>query len=80
MHYFTDATFKEGGYQVYNIGVGFLHSFQDAENEKSKINLELYFKLLDLSNTMNLNSNVLKRNEFGLRLAVPLNFFNFKKQ
>ncbi len=79
MHYFGDATFKEGGYQVYNVGLGFLHSFQNADDDKTKINLELYFKLLDLSNTLNLNSNLLKRNEFGLRLAVPLNFFNFKK-
>ena len=75
-HIYPEVNFKQHSSPLYNTGIGLLYSFQDAKDNRAKINAEFYFKLSDLSNTMNTDLMVLQRNELGLRISVPVSFFN----
>jgi len=79
IHIFPEANYKQHSKPLYNAGFGLLYSFKDAKDKenKAKLNAELYFKLSDLSNNTNSGLSVLQRNELGLRLSIPVTFFNF---
>jgi len=78
LHLYPEANFKQYSRQIYNLGIGMLYSFQDQKSKenKAKLNAELYLKLSDLSNDANSDLSVFRRNEFGLRLSIPVSFFN----
>ncbi len=78
-HIYPEVNFKQNDNPLYNIGVGLLYSFNDAKDKENKAKLlaELYFKLSDLSNIGKSDLSILQRNELGLRLSIPVSFFNF---
>lgn len=79
IHVYPEVIYKENNHPLYNLGFGLLYSFKDSKDKdnKSKLHSELYFKLSDLSNNQNSKLSVWGRNELGLRLSIPVSFFNF---
>jgi hypothetical protein len=79
IHIFPEVNYKHHYKPLYNAGVGLLYSFKDAKDKenKAKLNAELYFKLSDLRNNANSEFPLFQRNELGLRLSIPVSFFNF---
>jgi hypothetical protein len=79
LHIYPEVNYKQNAKPQYNTGIGLLCSFIDAKDKenKAKLNAELYFKLSDLSNNTDSELSVLQRNELGLRLSIPVSFFNF---
>ena len=79
LHIYPEVNYKQHSKPLYNIGIGLLYSFKDSKDKenKAKLNVELYFKLTDLPNNTNSELSVLQRNEWGLRLSIPVSFFNF---
>lgn len=79
IHIYPEARIQQNSTPVYNAGIGLLYSFMDAKDEKNKnkLNAELYFRLYDLSNSRNSDLETLERNELGIRLSIPIAFFNF---
>lgn len=79
IHFYPEVIYKENNKPLYNTGIGLLYSFKDAEDKenKAKLNAELYFKLSDLTNNGKSDLSVWSRNELGLRLSIPVSFFNF---
>jgi hypothetical protein len=78
IHFYPEVNFKQHDQSLYNAGIGLLYSFKDAKDKenKAKLHAELYFKLSDLSNNGKSDLSVLQRNELGLRLSIPVSFFN----
>jgi hypothetical protein len=79
IHIYPEVNFKENDKPLYNTGIGLLYSFNDVKDKenKAKLHAELYFKLSDLSNIGKSDLSILQRNELGLRLSIPVSFFNF---
>lgn len=79
IHFFHDMNFKQNSKTVNNLGIGLLYSFKDGDinDSKTKVNTELYFRLKDISNNTNSDLSIWKRNELGIRLSIPVSFFNF---
>lgn len=79
IHIYPEANFIQDRKPLYNAGIGLLYSFYDMKDteNKAKLNAELYFRLSDLSNTAASKLATLQRNELGLRLSIPISFFNF---
>lgn len=79
LHIYPEIIYKENTRPNYNVGIGLLYSFKDEKDKdsKTKLHAELYFKLSDLRNNLNSDLSVWKRNELGLRLSIPVSFFNF---
>ena len=78
-HIYPEVNYKQYATPLYHAGIGLLYSFIDAKDKenKAKLNAELYFKLSDLSNSLSSELSILQRNELGLRLSIPVSFFNF---
>ncbi|QBA20837.1 hypothetical protein EU348_06410 [Chryseobacterium indologenes] len=77
LHIYPQSTFKEESKPQYDAGIGLLYSFKDLKKDKSKLHVELYFNLIDLTNSNDSELAFLKRNEIGLRLSIPVAFLNF---
>ncbi|KMQ60146.1 hypothetical protein ACM46_18095 [Chryseobacterium angstadtii] len=77
VHIYPQARFKEETKPMFDTGIGLLYSFKDSKKEKSKLHAELYFTLSDLTNSLDSELALLKRNEFGLRLSIPVSFLKF---
>jgi hypothetical protein len=79
LHFFGNVNYRQHSLPVYNAGFGLLFSFKNSKdkNDKGKVNAELYFKLNDLTNNKNSDLDLMKRNELGLRLTIPIKFFDF---
>jgi len=79
IHIYPEANFIQDSKPLYNAGIGLLYSFYDLKDKenKARLNAELYFRLSDLSNTTASKLSTLQRNELGLRLSIPVSFFNF---
>lgn len=79
IHIYPEVNFRQNSSPLWNAGIGILYSFKDASDKdgKAKLHAELYCKLSDLSNITNSKLSVWERKEFGLRLSIPVSFFNF---
>jgi hypothetical protein len=75
-HIYPEIILQKDRKNLCNAGVGFLYSFQNAnEKEKeAKLRAELYVNFTDLTDNLNTGKNFLKRNEFGLRVSFPISF------
>lgn len=68
-------TYKDGTKKSYkNLGLGYVISLKDSKKEKSILNVEAYYKLVDMDNQEESEKGLFGRNEIGLRLGFPLNF------
>lgn len=80
LHIFPEVNYLQNKHPIYNTGFGFLYSFKDAKDKenKARVNIEVYFRLLDLSDQERAESDkqqpFYKRNNMGLRLSIPFNF------
>jgi hypothetical protein len=79
LHLFPEVNYRQHSFPVYNAGIGVLYAFKDAKDkeEKTVLNAELYFRLSDLTNKNESQLSTFERNELGLRLSIPIAFFNF---
>ena len=79
IHIYPEVYLRQDQKPLYNTGIGLLYSFIDSKDKenKAKLHAELYFKLSDLSNTEKSDLTLFQRNELGLRLSIPVSFFNF---
>ena len=60
---------------LYNLGVGVLLSLEDSKNQnRSKVNAEIYYKFLDIPNNSDSKLTFLKRNSLGISLSFPIKF------
>ncbi len=73
MHVFPDIQWREGYGPQYNAGIGIVFSFKKKDDEKTIINAEPYFKLIDISNVHGKTMPLVRRNEMGIRIGVPFN-------
>ena len=79
LHIYPDIVVQDDKKPTYNLGLGFLYSFKDSKDEtgNSKVNLELYYRFVDLTNSKDDEDNdFLERNSIGLRVAFPFKFLN----
>jgi hypothetical protein len=63
---------------VYNFRGGLLFHFNDSEDEKSKVNFEIFLAFGDMADTRKIGGSVWKRREIGITTTVPFSkiFFN----
>jgi hypothetical protein len=74
LHIYPEVNFYKKS-TITNLGVGILFPFKDVKAEnKSKVNIELYYNILDIFNNANSNIPLLKRNDIGLRFSFPVKF------
>lgn len=74
LHCLAEAIYKDRISPTYNSGVGILMSFKNSKDETSIVNVELYYKFLDLFKTIYTENNFFDRNEVGLRFSFPIQF------
>jgi hypothetical protein len=74
IHVFPEVQKRESYKPVSNLGVGFLVSFKDKEDEKSNVNAELYYNFLDVFKVKESTFGFFERNSIGIRFAFPMNF------
>lgn len=78
VHFFPDIEFRDTKLNPINLGLGFVLSFKNAK-DNSVINIELYGKLIDVTNALHQSeTNLWKRNTIGLNMGIPFNFLTSK--
>ena len=65
--------FRENVKPVANIQLGVLIPFKRRDNEKTIINVELFYRINDVFNTSNNANTLLNRNMIGLQTSFPFN-------
>jgi hypothetical protein len=73
VHIFPSFFKPKGSSGYLDTGIGLMFSFKDQKKEKSKLNLEAYLISGDTFNSMDSDSELWDRNEFGVRLTLPFN-------
>jgi hypothetical protein len=76
LHLFPNSKFTDKTKPIYNVGVGLVAPFMDKEKEKSVVNVELYYNIVNVFNSKDSSYTILQRNDIGLRFSFPLNFNN----
>lgn len=78
LHFFPDWTSKFGR-NTWNAGLGVLLPFKKDRESTETFIIEFFGKLNNIGDKENSIQEILSRNEFGLRLSVPIKYFNFTK-
>ncbi len=78
LHFFPDWTSKFGR-NTWNAGLGVLLPFKKDKESTETFIIEFFGKLNNIGDKENSIQKILSRNEFGLRLSVPIKYFNFTK-
>lgn len=78
LHFFPDWTSKFGR-NTWNAGLGVLLPFKKDKESTETFIIEFFGKLNNIGDKENSIQEILSRNEFGLRLSVPIKYFNFTK-
>jgi hypothetical protein len=70
--------FSHGLKPVFNAHAGLLFHFKSVEDEKTKVNFEIFLSLKDMSDIRDKGGSVWKRKEIGVAATVPFSkvFFN----
>jgi hypothetical protein len=78
LHLNPEVVFLQDHHPQYNSILGLTYSFIDEKDDKEKkrLNIELYCKFSDFSNIHQSDLLWYNRNEIGLKIAVPVSFFN----
>jgi hypothetical protein len=74
VHIYPSTDFRDGQRPTYNLGLGFLMVARGLAKEPSTLNAELYYNLIDLTNTRESEDGLLRRGGLGLRLTFPITF------
>ncbi|HNP33917.1 MAG TPA: hypothetical protein PKN96_11555 [Flavobacterium sp.] len=73
-HIFPNSKYTDDIKPVYNAGFGIVFPFIDKKNDKSIINVELYYNVVNIFNSKNSDYSFIERNNIGLRIAFPISF------
>lgn len=78
VHIYPEIILRNSGKPVYNAGLGFLCAFKDSkkDDDKSIINAEIFFTLVDIANHTGIQHGFFGRNNLGIRFTFPINFIN----
>jgi len=66
--------FREKNKPVANVQFGLLIPFKKKEDNKTKVNVEIFYKIKDIFNTTDNSNALLNRNVIGLQTSFPFNF------
>lgn len=66
--------FRENSKPVATVQFGLLIPFKKKEDNKSKVTVELFYKIKDIFNTTENDNSLLNRNIIGVQTAFPFNF------
>tara|TARA_R110002033_G_scaffold72897_1_gene124155 strand:+ start:104866 stop:106290 length:1425 start_codon:yes stop_codon:yes gene_type:complete len=66
--------FRENSKPVATVQFGLLIPFKKKEDNKSNVNVELFYKIKDIFNTTENDNSLLNRNIIGVQTAFPFNF------
>jgi hypothetical protein len=73
-HLFPNSRFTDNIKPVYNVGFGIVFPFIDKKKEKSIVNAELYYNVVNIFNSKNSDYSLIERNNIGFRLSFPISF------
>ncbi|MEQ9423914.1 MAG: hypothetical protein RJQ09_05820 [Cyclobacteriaceae bacterium] len=73
-HFYPEFWVRDTGEASLNFGIGVLITFKDKKKEKSIINAELFANALDIANENDLDDNIFRRTELGIRIDFPITF------
>lgn len=73
-HIFPNSKYVQRIKPVYNAGFGLVYPFIDKKKDKSLLNIEVYYNIVNLFNSKKSDYDLIERNDIGLRLVVPVNF------
>ena len=68
--------FTENEKPVLNLDIGVLAPFTNKSEQKTSVNLELFYSFLDITNNTNSNYRLFERNNIGFKVTFPINFKN----
>jgi hypothetical protein len=76
VHLFPEVHVEKGSAPAYMLGFGFLVAARKEEGEKSPFNVELFYKLTDLTDSQDPEAKLdwLERGTLGLRMSFPITF------
>jgi hypothetical protein len=76
IHFFPEINFQDNKTTIANMGLGYIVSFTNTKKDQPVVNMEIYFKLLDMTDQGGSGiSGVWNRNELGLSFTLPINLF-----
>ncbi|AEE53836.1 hypothetical protein [Haliscomenobacter hydrossis] len=77
IHLFPEYVATNKSVPIFNLGVGFLFAFKNLKKEeKSNINIELFYSMSDVTKNTATNLRLFERNNIGLRFSFPVSFIN----
>ncbi len=74
VHLFPEVLLQKGSRTRANFGVGLIALAKSPDKATTRVNIEPYWLLVDLSNGRNTISSVIAASQFGFRFTVPLAF------
>ncbi|WP_157730203.1 hypothetical protein [Tenacibaculum jejuense] len=74
IHINPTIDFKENQKPVANVQLGLLIPFSKKKDQKSVVNVEIFYRFKDVFNTMDANNTLLNRSIVGLQTSFPFNF------
>lgn len=76
LHLLPKYQIVENEKPIFNMDIGLLAPFTNKSDDKAVVNLELYYRFLDLGNSTKSSYRLFERNNIGLRVTFPINFKN----
>ncbi len=73
-HLFPNSKFTDRAKPVYNFGGGIIFPFTNKIKEKSVINAEIYYNIVNVFNSKDSTYDLFERNNIGLRFTLPISF------
>ncbi|RZM28446.1 MAG: hypothetical protein EOO88_08920 [Pedobacter sp.] len=77
-HLSTVVDIRDHSGTLWHSGLGFVISLKSEKKDQPFINLEPYIQFQDILNEYDQDSKFYKRNEIGLRISLPFNFYTSK--
>lgn len=74
LHLNGNGNFLEDEKPVWNAELGLILSFIDQDKKDATVNVELYYALNNLGDSLDTGTTFFERNSVGIRLAVPVAF------
>lgn len=73
-HLFPNSKYTDRAKPVYNFGGGIIFHFTNKIKEKSVINAEIYYNIVNVFNSKDSTYDLFERNNIGLRFTLPISF------
>lgn len=73
-HFNPTLTFRHDDSIVTSMVIGALFPFKDLATQKTKVNLEVFYKINDAFNSLGVQNALANRNVFGVSATIPIKF------